>query len=91
MVAPIVDMNQIDETPVLVTTIDHGSQLSYRIHIHCRDYALLSAKKQLGGVAEWSNAPVLKTGVPQGTGGSNPSPSAMLHNTLLISMLLNIK
>ena len=29
-----------------------------------------------GRVAEWSNAPVLKTGVPQGTGGSNPSPTA---------------
>ena len=29
-----------------------------------------------GGVAEWSNALVLKTSVPQGTGGSNPSPSA---------------
>ena len=29
-----------------------------------------------GGVAEWSNASVLKTDVPQGTGGSNPSPSA---------------
>lgn len=30
----------------------------------------------LGGVAEWTIAPVLKTGVPRGTGGSNPSPSA---------------
>lgn len=28
------------------------------------------------GVAEWSNAAVLKTVVPQGTGGSNPSSSA---------------
>ncbi len=27
-------------------------------------------------VAEWSNAAVLKTVVPQGTGGSNPSFSA---------------
>ena len=27
-------------------------------------------------MAEWSNAPVLKTGEPQGSGGSNPSPSA---------------
>ena len=32
---------------------------------------------KLGEVAEWSNAPVLKTGVPQGTGGSNPSLSAI--------------
>jgi hypothetical protein len=31
----------------------------------------------LGGVAEWSNAPVLKTGVRQPrTAGSNPAPSA---------------
>ena len=29
----------------------------------------------LGEMAEWSNAPVLKTGVLQGTGGSNPSLS----------------
>ena len=28
-----------------------------------------------GGVAEWLNAPVSKTGVPQGTEGSNPSAS----------------
>ncbi len=27
-------------------------------------------------MAEWSNATVLKTAVPQGTGGSNPSFSA---------------
>jgi hypothetical protein len=27
-------------------------------------------------MAEWSNAAVLKTVVPQGTGGSNPSSSA---------------
>ena len=29
-----------------------------------------------GEMAEWSIAPVLKTGVPQGIGGSNPSLSA---------------
>ena len=34
-----------------------------------------------GGVAEWSNAPVLKTDVPQGTGGSNPSTSAKRKKT----------
>jgi hypothetical protein len=30
----------------------------------------------LGAMAERLNAPVLKTDVPQGTGGSNPSRSA---------------
>ena len=36
-----------------------------------------------GGMAEWLIAPVLKTGGPQGLGGSNPSPSAMCgHNGL---------
>ena len=30
-----------------------------------------------GEVAEWSNAPDSKSGVPQGTGGSNPSLSAI--------------
>ena len=34
-------------------------------------------RSYFGGVAEWSNAPVLKTGEPQGSGGSNPSPSAI--------------
>jgi hypothetical protein len=34
--------------------------------------------KTIGEVAEWSNAPVLKTGVQQCTGGSNPSFSANL-------------
>ena len=29
-------------------------------------------------MAEWLNALVLKTGEPQGFGGSNPSPSANL-------------
>ena len=29
-----------------------------------------------GGVADWIKAAVLKTAVPHGTGGSNPSPSA---------------
>ena len=31
----------------------------------------------LGEMAEWLNAPVLKTGGPQGLGGSNPSLSAI--------------
>ena len=38
--------------------------------------AVNAAESPHGRVAEWSNAPVLKTGVPQGTGGSNPSPTA---------------
>ncbi len=37
-----------------------------------------------GRMAEWSNAPVLKTGVLRGTGGSNPSPSAN-HNVNLMN------
>src|SRR6187402_3215586 len=32
-----------------------------------------------GGVAEWSIVPDSKSGVPQGTVGSNPTPSAMLR------------
>ena len=31
----------------------------------------------IGEMAEWSNALVLKTSVPRGTGGSNPSSSAI--------------
>ena len=37
---------------------------------------LSTAWKGQGEVAEWSNAPDSKSGVPQGTGGSNPSLSA---------------
>ena len=33
-----------------------------------------------GRVAEWTIAPVLKTGAPQGAGGSNPSPSAFFRD-----------
>ena len=39
-----------------------------------------------GGVAEWSNALVLKTSVPSGTGGSNPSPSAMHQGSLFLGL-----
>ena len=35
------------------------------------------AIQTIGEMAEWSNAPVLKTGVLRGTGGSNPSLSAI--------------
>ena len=33
-------------------------------------------KKFTGGMAEWFKAAVLKTAVPKGTVGSNPTPSA---------------
>ena len=35
----------------------------------------------LGEMVEWSITPVLKTGVPRGTGGSNPSLSAKISVT----------
>ena len=37
---------------------------------------LVQSARQYGRVAEWSIAAVLKTAEPQGSGGSNPSPSA---------------
>ena len=43
--------------------------------LFCFIICLLS-KERNGGVAERLNAPVLKTGVPQGTRGSNPLASA---------------
>ena len=36
-------------------------------------------------MAEWSNAPVLKTGVLRGIGGSNPSLSAKVSVTSCIT------
>ena len=35
---------------------------------------------RLGEMAEWSKAPVSKTGIPQGIEGSNPSLSAKIEN-----------
>ena len=37
---------------------------------------LIANHRLFGGVLEWSNRPVLKTGVVQATVGSNPTPSA---------------
>ena len=36
-------------------------------------------------MVEWSITPVLKTGVPRGTGGSNPSLSATHYSLLRIN------
>ncbi len=42
---------------------------------------LVETTSLFGGMAEWFNAPVLKTDVSRGTGGSNPSSSApSTHN-----------
>tara|TARA_R110002111_G_scaffold260623_1_gene332108 strand:- start:882 stop:1091 length:210 start_codon:yes stop_codon:yes gene_type:complete len=38
-----------------------------------------------GEVAEWPIAPVLKTGVPQGTGGSNPPLSAYNESRCVVT------
>ena len=42
----------------------------------CTPLRYKSERKRPGEVTEWSNVPVLKTGVPKGTGGSNPSFTA---------------
>lgn len=47
---------------------------------HLESFWFLSRIVERGGMAEWPNATVLKTVVPQGTGGSNPSPSASLRS-----------
>ncbi len=39
-----------------------------------------------GEMAEWSNAAVLKTVVPKGTGGSNPSLSAFARRSNDLSL-----
>ena len=41
-----------------------------------------------GEVAEWSNVPDSKSGVPQGTGGSNPSLSAIRLRQLSFSCVV---
>ncbi len=48
-------------------------------------------KLTLGKMVEWSITPVLKTGVPRGTGGSNPSLSATMRKTSLVGVFLIVK
>lgn len=43
-----------------------------------------------GGVAEWFNAPVSKTGIPQGIEGSNPSTSAQLAKNRIFAILYRL-
>ena len=38
-------------------------------------YYRIIQSQSIGAMAEWSNAAVLKTVIPQGIGGSNPSRS----------------
>ena len=54
--------------PTLITTFAPANKAKTATHLQ-------------GEMAEWSNAPVLKTGVLQGTGGSNPSLSAKISVT----------
>ncbi len=42
---------------------------------------LAANHRPIGGVLEWSNRPVLKTGVVKATVGSNPTPSAINSTT----------
>ena len=44
---------------------------------HGRERYILAGAPACGGVAEWTIAAVLKTADPQGSVGSNPTPSAM--------------
>ena len=56
----------VGSNPTLSASVEAGLMLGF-----------CSLCLTIGGVAEWSNALVLKTSVPSGTGGSNPSPSAL--------------
>ena len=44
--------------------------------LHVAFYGSYLVSSFVGGMAEWTMAPVLKTGNPQGFVGSNPTPSA---------------
>ena len=57
-----------------------GKAFDYEV-VHC--YNSFSRKDLwLGGMAEWFKAAVLKTAVPRGTVGSNPTPSAREFNRI---------
>ena len=45
----------------------------------------------IGGMAEWSNAAVLKTVEGHTSGGSNPSSSASKYNPLIFSGFFNFQ
>ena len=50
----------------------------------CRTFAPANAETPLGEMVEWSITAVLKTAVLRGTGGSNPSLSALISLNPLI-------
>ena len=60
--------------------IARNYHLCFNVSIFLGIYSYHNEKSYIfapGGMAEWSNAAVLKTVVPKGTGGSNPSSSAV--------------
>ena len=61
----------VDDSP-LFSTVDEATNLAQNIYTD----SLPCLRYHAGGVAEWTNATVLKTVVPSGTVGSNPTPSA---------------
>ena len=69
-----------------------GSKVPQATKSACNGTAGFSSKNPCnkeahpGGVLEWTNRPVLKTGVPHGTVGSNPTPSA-IYEVYLIYIL----
>ena len=52
---------------------------------------LAANHRPIGGVLEWSNRPVLKTGVVKATVGSNPTPSATSPSAKFASLSMNEK
>jgi hypothetical protein len=69
-----------------------------RMHVDGQEAAIAKQlqaganKTTLGAVAEWFKAAVLKTAVPKGTGGSNPSCSGafFLSRRRIINLFLNL-
>ena len=59
--------------------------MSTRVLQNTFKYAILLVR---GEVSEWSNVPLSKSGVPQGTEGSNPSLSARLKIIQNLSTVL---
>ena len=75
--ARLVFVGEIEKNLIFIKNIFQNACMVQKFTISLHPLNETTAFNLLNGeVAEWSIAPVLKTDVPRGTGGSNPSLSA---------------
>ena len=73
-----IEQNVLVQNPLHFPKIKNYKKFAHskKTHYLCTRFRKMLLLASIGEMAEWSIATVLKTVVPQGTGGSNPSLSA---------------